>query len=105
MDTPTLHEDAWRWRLDDGGEGSGGATWHEAEDTAHTFVSAGLDVNVRLRFAVHAEAFDADNQDWDLEYSLNSGTWTRVDALSIVARSSASGFTSAPGPGSGSGTG
>ncbi len=90
MDTPTLHEDHWRWRLDDGGEGSGGAGFHELEDVTHEFDSAGLDVNVRLRFSFHVEVGTQNNVSLKLQYNRNSAGWNDVTSSSIVARSSVS---------------
>lgn len=85
------HETHWRWRLDDGGEGSGGAGWHELEDVAHDFPTGELDVNVRLRFAIFVDSGDIANLRPQLQYNLNSSTFLDVDAISIVARSSGSG--------------
>jgi len=90
MDDPTIHEDHWRWRTDDGGEGSGGATFHELEDVDHTFVSAGLDVNVRLRFSIHVEVSQASVLGFEFQYNRNGAGWFDVDDVSSVARSSAS---------------
>lgn len=87
----TLHGDGWRWRLDNGGEGTGGAGWHESPETAHDFPTGELDVNVRLRYSYHVEAGDQDDQVPQLQYDLNStGTFANVNASSSVARSSAS---------------
>ncbi len=86
MDTPILHEDHWRWRKDDGGEGSGGATWHENEDTQHSFDLDGLDVNVRLRFSLHVTAFNKDNFIIKLQHNLNDTGFVDTDETTTVAR-------------------
>lgn len=86
MDTPTIHEDHWRWRNDDGGESSGGATFKELEDVDHTFVSADLDVNVRLRFSLHVEVATVNNMGALLQYNLNGVGWNHANLTSSVAR-------------------
>ena len=91
MDNPVLHQDHARWRLDDGGELSSGATWHELEDVDKTF-DAGtgeLDINVRLRFSVSITVADF-TKGWQLQYDLNGAGFLDVNASSLVARSSAS---------------
>lgn len=87
----TVHADHWRWRLDNGGEGSGGAGWHEAEDTLHDFPTGELDVNVRLRFSIHVEAGPVDDVEPQIQYNLNTVGWNDITASSSVARVSASG--------------
>lgn len=89
MDTPTIHEDHWRWRNDDGGEAAGGATWAEDEDVARDFdTGSDLDVNIRLRFSVHVEVAEEKDLIAQLQYSKNGGTWTDVNASSSVAQAS-----------------
>lgn len=97
---PTLVQEHFRWRNDDGGEAA--ATWKAGADTAITGVTRGT--NIRLRFDIantstsYSGALAA-----TLEYSTSaSGPWTPVATGSMAA--AAFEMTSSPGYANGDAT-
>lgn len=84
--TPTLDQTAYRLRNDDGNETT--ATWVYNENNSGAVTGYR---NYRIRFVVQVtNACAAANRIFQLQFSLESGSWTPVNASSNVVRSSAS---------------
>lgn len=84
--TPTLTQSAFRLRDDNGDETT--ASWLFNENANGTI---DIDKNFRVRFVAQVtNACAASNAIFQLQYSLNSGTWTNVTGSSSVVRSTAS---------------
>ena len=75
---PSLVQEHFRWRNDNGGEDAGGATWKAEADTGITGVPRYQ--NIRLRFCVaNTNASNSGALSARLEYSTSTnGTWTAV---------------------------
>jgi hypothetical protein len=83
MATPTIVQEHYRWRSDDGSETT--ATWKAAADTAISNVARGE--NIRLRFCVANTADDISGEvTARLEYAeATSGPWTAVGTDGVGA--------------------
>ena len=79
----------WRWRNDDGSEA--GATWIGANDTS---VNLSTDTVLRARFGVIHSSGPVKADGFQLQYRLNSGSWTDVSGGSSVVRANASAYVS-----------
>ena len=88
MATPTLNQDAFRFRHDNGSEAVDGALWIAAANTAIARIA---NINTRLRFSISNTGDMAKNNlQCQLQCSHNSGSWFSVDDTSNVVRMSAS---------------
>src|SRR6476469_7479822 len=82
----TIGQAAFRIRNDDGSETT--ATWKAAQNV-NTAIT--VDTNFRVRFLMqNSGTTGSNNLVAQLEYSLNGGAYTNVNASSTVVRSSAS---------------
>jgi hypothetical protein len=80
--SPQYDQDSFRARNDNGNETD--STWTAAANTNWTQM---VDKNFRVRFLVQETAGIADSdKTFQLEYSLNSGTWTDVTGSSSVIK-------------------
>lgn len=84
---PGLDQWAFRFGNDDGSEAA--YTFMAAQDTDVVFTSSNLDANFFIRIGLQENGLGT-LIDAQLEYSLNGGPWTNVNASSLVVRSSAS---------------
>ncbi len=83
---PSFDQDRFRARHDDGSESA--ATWQAAADT--NWVQA-VDYNFRVRFVIQETVGSAAaDKTLQLEYKLNTGSWTDVSGASSVVRATAS---------------
>ena len=81
-------QDSFRARNDNGSESA--ATWKASANTNWT---QDVDENVRIRFLVQETDGDSvTDKTFQLEYKLNSGSWTNVTGTSSVVRSSATSY-------------
>lgn len=78
---PTFDQDAFRARWDDGDETA--ASWMFPVNTAFNHVP---ELPFRVRFVVQESTTGVTDQDFKLQYRLNSGTWTDVTASSSVCQ-------------------
>ncbi len=88
MDTPLHTQSAFQFRDDDGSETAATFFGSVNDDvTVGSGETIELDTNFRYRIVVQETAGFADsNHRSDLQYSLNSGTWTDISATSLVVR-------------------
>ena len=83
---PAFDQDSFRARYDDGSEAA--ATWQAAANTNWT---QAVDYNFRVRFVVQETAGSAAaDKTFQLEYKLNTGSWTDVTGASSAVRAKAS---------------
>lgn len=81
--TPAVLDQAhYRGRNDDGDETT--ATWKAADDTPWT---QAVDANFRVRFSIdETVGVTPQDENYQLQYNLNSAGWNNVDAASSVVR-------------------
>ena len=86
--TAVRRQFSFRWRKDDGTETT--ATWWATENTNPATAAMPLNANIRIRFEIGETAGGTGSIGAQLQYQINGGTWTNVNASSLYVRSSAS---------------